>query len=219
MPDQSSITLDIPDTELCREAWRYAQTIEATALANHSIRAFYFARATGEASGLKAGADYDEELLFVGSVLHDLGLTEEGNGADRFEVDGADLAVRFLREHGMSSDRIEVVWDAIALHTTPGIPNRKRPEIGLLQAGTFIDVFGQRTDELAPGLAEAVHAVYPRLGIEQAIAETIIDQAVARPSKAVPGTFPADLVHRMRPSAGLPSWDDMFATSAWQGIA
>jgi hypothetical protein len=30
---------------------------------------------------------------------------------------------------------IDTVWDAIALHTTPGIPQHKQPEVALVTAG------------------------------------------------------------------------------------
>ena len=83
--------------------------------------------------------EYDDELLFLACVLHDIGLTPDGGGEQRFEVDGADAAVRFLAARGLSEERAEIVWDAIALHTSIGIANRKRPEVALAYAGIGID--------------------------------------------------------------------------------
>ncbi|WP_158887265.1 HD domain-containing protein [Amycolatopsis anabasis] len=216
MPENGLV---VPDTELSHAAWEFVRRIETPVLANHSIRAYFFGRAQGERAGLRPGVDYDDELLFLGAVLHDVGLTEEGNGSERFEVDGADLAVRFLLERGIDQERADVVWDAIALHTIPGIPNRKRPEIALMQSGTYLDVAGLGTGALPPGYAEAVHAAYPRLGIEAALSQAVVDQALAKPSKAAPGTFAAELAGQRVPEAKAPGWDEMLERSEWRGIA
>ncbi|CDR02413.1 HD domain-containing protein [Streptomyces iranensis] len=98
-----------PDTTLARAAHTYLLGIAATTLVNHSLRSYLFARAIGDHKGLRAGADYDDELLFLGCALHDIGLTEEGDGEQRFEVDGADLAARFLIENGLSAAKAEIV--------------------------------------------------------------------------------------------------------------
>ncbi|XDO63854.1 HD domain-containing protein [Streptomyces sp. RLB1-33] len=119
--------LDLPDTSLTRDTFAFAAQATPAFIHDHCVRSYVFARAHAQNQGLRAGTDYDDELLFVSCVLHDLGLSEEGsNGDQRFEVDGADLAAAFLRERGVEEERIAVAWDAIALHTTDGIASRKR---------------------------------------------------------------------------------------------
>ena len=64
---------------------------------------------------------FDGELFYLGAVFHDLGQTERFMGEQRFEVDGADAAAEFLQANGVPKESIEVVWDAVALHTSGGI--------------------------------------------------------------------------------------------------
>ena len=77
-------------------------------------------------------------------MFHDIGITQRYHDSQlRFEVDGANAARDFLRSHGLSQGDIEKVWLAIALHTTPGIPEHMHPEIALVQAGAGMDVAGR----------------------------------------------------------------------------
>jgi HD superfamily phosphodiesterase len=103
-------------------------------LFDHSRRVFLFATLKGRYRGIEA----DPELLYVGAMFHDLGLTEHYRRTDqRFEVDGADLAREFLLDHGRSAAHARAVWLGIALHTTPGVPNHlsDRPG-GIIAAST-----------------------------------------------------------------------------------
>jgi hypothetical protein len=207
--------LALPQTELVATADAWVRSIEPPYLYNHSVRAYVFGRALGQGRGLEPGEDYDDELLFLGCVLHDVGLTQPGDGDQRFEVDGADLAVQFLRDNGLPPERAEVVWDAIALHTSLGIANRKRPEIALMQAGTAADVMGGPAD-LPPGLADQTLDVLPRLGLQNSIREAITAQAAVKPAKAPPYTLPGELVRTYVPDAKVPTWEDMAAASGWR---
>lgn len=116
------------------------RTIEPPVLFNHSVRAYVYGRAVGEAQGLQPGESYDDETFFLACLLHDIGLVEQGDRDQRLEVDGADLAMQFLRENGSPQSRADVVWDSIALHTSPGMANRKGPEVALLYTGARIDI-------------------------------------------------------------------------------
>ncbi|WP_028058238.1 HD domain-containing protein [Candidatus Solirubrobacter pratensis] len=194
--------LSLPETEVAHAALRWAREIEPEYLLNHSVRSYLFARALG------GGLEHDDELLFLASVLHDVGLTPEGDGPQRFEVEGADAAVRFLHGHGLSDERAAIVWDAIALHTSIGIANRMRPEVALANAGIGIDVSARGADRLPPGLADAVFEAYPRLGCKRELTEAVIAQAHARPSKAPPLTFPGELL-RLRHPEQVPRWDQL----------
>jgi hypothetical protein len=178
------------------------QEIEPEYLLNHSVRSYLFARA------LAGAVPYDDELLFLATVLHDVGLTPQAGGPQRFEVEGADAAVRFLHGQGLSEERAEIVWDAIALHTSVGIANRKRPEVALAYAGIGIDVSKHGADRLPPGFADEVFEAYPRLDCKRELMDALIEQAHGRPSKAPPLTFPGELM-RLRHPEQVPRWDQL----------
>lgn len=207
---------EIPSTALAVETRRFVEKVEPTYLVNHSLRTYFLGRVVGEQRGLLPGEDYDDELLFIGCVLHDIGLTEFGNGTQRFEVDGADLAVRFLRDQGVAQERLDVVWDAIALHTAIGIAQRKQPEVALLQAGTVLDMLGGRIDAMpAPDVVDTMLSEFPRLDITRAASEDMIRQVAARPVKGPPMSFAGELMRQRDPHAGLPTWDQLVASSEW----
>ena len=154
-----------PDTELCLAAMALARDHSPPFLFNHVMRTFAF----GRDAGALQGAKYDQEMLFLGSLLHDLGLVEAFIGKDRFELDGADAAADFLSKNGYSDRKIAVVWDAIALHTTLNVPRRKQPEIALLQIGAGIDIGAIPQSLVTPESVEIILAEYPRLGFKQAM--------------------------------------------------
>ena len=113
--------LNLPDTEVCTASMEFARDVSPPFLFNHVMRSFAFGRMAGEGRGL----EMDEKLLFLGSVLHDLDLVKRFIKDDRFEIDGADVAADFLSRRSYPDRRVQVIWDAIALHTTPGVPQRK----------------------------------------------------------------------------------------------
>ena len=109
----------VPDSKLAQEATELVRDTEPSLLFNHSTRVYYFGSLAGKRRGLK----FDPELLYVAAMFHDMGLTPRySSKSDRFEVDGANAAKAFLRQHNISQQEIDTVWTAIALHTTPGIP-------------------------------------------------------------------------------------------------
>src|ERR1700709_2481652 len=124
--------ISIPDTALVREATDLVRAAATPVLFHHSRRVFLFGSLKGRHRGLEA----DPEVLYVGAMFHDLGLSERYRRTDqRFEVDGADLAREFLLDHGRSPAEARAVWLGIALHTTPGIPNHLEPETALVSLG------------------------------------------------------------------------------------
>ncbi|MBG0822632.1 HD domain-containing protein [Planomonospora sp. ID91781] len=197
--------LPFPRTDLALNAMRFARGIEDPAIFNHSMRTYLYGRFIGEEQGLRPGRDYDDELLFLGCVLHDVGLSDEGNGGRRFELDGADLAAGFLREQGVASDRVEVVWDAVALHLCYDIALRKRPEIALVTAGAGFDLGPGGPYSLPDGYADRVHAVLPRLHAAAVLYDAIVGQAAGNPHKAPPYTMPGELL-RQRTGEEWPTW-------------
>ena len=136
-----------PDSKLAKEVEQLVRDTETDLLFHHSNRVFLFGALTGQRKGLQV----DSELLYVGAMFHDMGLQPPYASPDeRFEVDGADAAASFLRGHRIGERDIEDVWDAIVLHTTPGIPKHKRPVVALVTAGVEMDVLGLEYDAFTP---------------------------------------------------------------------
>jgi hypothetical protein len=158
-----------PDTRVCLAAMELARDHSPPFLFNHVMRTFAF----GREAGAMQGSMYDPEALFLGSVLHDLGLVEQFIRNDRFEVDGADAAADFLSRRGYPDKKIAVIWDAIALHTTPSVPQRKQPEIALLQIGAGIDIGAIPRSLVTAEAVEIILAEYPRLGFKHAMLEAM----------------------------------------------
>ena len=176
-----SIDILIPDSEICQKATRLVAEVSSKPLCNHCLRTFFFGALLGQRDRLK----YDHELLYLGAVLHDLGLTEPFDGEQRFEVDGADAARAFVVEHGLPEEKAEIVWDAIALHTSIGIAARKRPEIALVHLGAGADVAGMRLADIAPETVEQVIDAYPRLDFNHAMMELLVSQVKRKPQTAL----------------------------------
>ncbi|GGK90843.1 HD domain-containing protein [Nocardia jinanensis] len=212
------MSLDLPATPLSLAAHAVINAELDVSLRNHSIRSFLFARATAAARGLHPGADYDEEVMYLICVLHDIGLAEIANGDQRFEVDGADFAAQFLESHGVTDERVDVIWDAIAAHSSglssSPVHRRRRPAaIWIAVDGIGIDI-GGGADLLPAGYADLVHAAYPRLGGIRALTRLVEEQAVAKPHKALPGSLPGEITRLRHPDL-VPTWDDMVAASGW----
>jgi len=149
----------VPDSKLAREATELVRDTESPLLFNHSTRVYYFGSLAGKMRGLK----FDPEMLYISAMFHDMGLTPQyGSKSDRFEVDGANAAQAFLRRHNISQQEIDAVWTAIALHTTPGIPQYMHPVIALLTNGVEMDVLGIAFEEFSAADREAIVAAYPR---------------------------------------------------------
>jgi HD superfamily phosphodiesterase len=180
----------IPDSRLAREATELIRSVESDLLYNHSLRVFSFGALQGDRQGL----DYDPELLFIGAMFHDIGLVEGHRSAhDRFEVDGANAARQFLVGHGVTGDALRVVWDAIALHTTPGIPQHKEPEVALVTAGVELDVLGFGYDDISPEDRDSVLAAYPRIDFKESIIQAFADGIAHKPETAF-GNVKADVL-------------------------
>ena len=203
----------IPDSKLAREATDLLREHGTPLLYAHSLRVFLF----GSLRGHRRGLQVDHELLYVGAVFHDFGLTPNYRSRDhRFEVDGANAAREFLRANGIDEGSAGVVWDAIALHTTLEIPWHKRPEIALMNGGTAADVIGRGLDEVPVGDREAILAAYPRVDFACGLVRTFVDGLADRPATAF-GTFNADLLERGLPGYRRPNFCDLIAANPLGG--
>jgi hypothetical protein len=185
----------VPDSQLARDATELIRSVESDLLYNHSLRVYSF----GALQGNRLGLSYDPELLFIGAMFHDIGLVEGHRSADdRFEVDGANAARDFLADHGVTGDALRIVWDAIALHTTPGIPPHKEPEVALVTAGVELDVLGMGYDDIAAADRDAVLAAYPRVNFKESIIQAFADGMAHRPDTTF-GTMNDDVLAEKLP--------------------
>lgn len=149
----------IPDSTMAKQATELVRDMESELLFNHSSRVYYWGALAGQQRGLVV----ESELLYIGCMFHDMGLTQDHCSCDkRFEVDGANAARDFLRQHQISQADIDKVWTAIALHTTPGIPEFMDPVIALLTAGVEMDVLGINYEGYRVEDRERVIGAYPR---------------------------------------------------------
>jgi HD superfamily phosphodiesterase len=149
----------IPDSKLAQEATQLIRDTEPPLLFHHSTRVYLW----GALAGIRKNLKFDPELLYIGAMFHDIGLTKQYSSAtERFEVDGANAARAFLKQHGIPETSIDVVWDAIALHTTPGIPQHKKPEVALVTAGVEMDVLGIDYAAFSDSQRAAVVTAHPR---------------------------------------------------------
>src|ERR1700738_346691 len=149
----------VPDTQLTREATGLLHEFSTPLLFNHSHRVFFWGNELGKQSGQR----FDVELLFICASFHDMGLLKKfSSEADRFEVDSANAVRQFLEHHNVPASRIQVGWDAISLHTTPGIAAYKPIEVELLYNGVALDVLGIGYGTFPEDLRKKIVGQYPR---------------------------------------------------------
>ncbi|QFY06549.1 HD domain-containing protein [Nonomuraea phyllanthi] len=211
----------LPDSSAARHAVEHVRSCESEPVANHSVRSYLFARLLAEHEGLKAGADFDADLLFFACVLHDLGTSPRAPGKQRFEVEGADMAVEFLTGHGYGVQETDLVWEAIALHTSPGIAERRGALASLTRGGVGGD-FGIGVDFVTDAQGEAVHSSYPRLNMATVLVDDIVRHAARAPQAAARFTLAGELARergdlaRERGDLGAPTaLERTAAASRW----
>jgi hypothetical protein len=108
-----------------------------------------------------------------GEERENLGLTARYSAQERFEVDGANAACAFLKERGIPAHHIQVVWDAIALHTTRSIALHKEPEVAMTHSGIAVDVIGAGLDRIPQDKVRAILAEFPRLLMKKQLQERL----------------------------------------------
>ncbi|MBR0665231.1 HD domain-containing protein [Roseomonas hellenica] len=202
----------IPDSSLAQHADQLVRDTESDLLYHHSNRVFLFGALAGRRRGLRV----DAELLYVGAMFHDMGLQAPYASEDeRFEVDGANAAADFLRGHGIEPRDIEDVWDAIALHTTPGIPKHKRPVVALVTAGVEMDVLGLDYDAFTSDQRQAVCACHPRgPGFKNGIIDAFACGTIRKPQTTF-GNVKADVLALRDPNYQRVDFCDVILNSAW----
>jgi HD domain len=204
--------LDLPTAPWALAALDLVVTREHRPVANHSIRSYLFARLLAEHEGMSA--EVDSRLLFAATVLHDIGLRPDTTSRARFEVDGADHAAEFLRANGFGEPEIDVVWEAIALHTSPGIAERRGPIAMLTRAGVGMD-FGQGAEIVDDEQAKRIHQAYPRLSMAVSVVEAIVAQCEKMPEKGPRYSIAGELTRERRTPPHLTQIERAAATSRW----
>ncbi|MDB5351297.1 MAG: hypothetical protein JWN86_2544 [Planctomycetota bacterium] len=216
MSEQSGTNVggvSIPDSKLASDLTQLIRDTESELLFHHSTRVYLFGALTGQRKGLK----FDPELLYAGAMFHDIGLTEGyRRSRNRFEVDGADAAREFLKGYGIPESSVDLVWDAIALHTTPGIPEHKKPEVALVTAGVEMDVLGLAYDQFTDEQREAVVAAYPRGGdFKNEIIRAFYDGMKHRPESTF-GTVNDDVLAHFDPGFKRTDFCSVILQSSWR---
>ncbi|MFD0885346.1 HD domain-containing protein [Streptosporangium algeriense] len=211
MTGESIAGVRIPDSALAREATELVREAASPLLFDHSRRVFLF----GALRGREQGLDFDPELLYVGAMFHDLGLTERFRRTDRrFEIDGADEARRFLNAHGVTGERADRVWTGIALHTTPEIPLRMAPEVALITRGVELDVLGIGYHAISDEQRAAVVAAHPRPDFKNRILAAFTEGVRDRPETTF-GNVKADVLAHYLPGFRRGDFVEVIKDSDW----
>ncbi len=205
--------IKIPDSKMARDLTQLIRDTESDLLFHHSTRVYLFGALTGQRRALK----FDPELLYVGAMFHDIGLTQGyRQSQNRFEVDGANAARDFLRSYGIAETDVDIVWDAIALHTTPGIPEHKKPVVALVTSGVEMDVLGLAYDQFTDAQREAVIAAHPRGGdFKNEIIRAFYDGMQHRPDTTF-GTVNDDVLARLDPTFKRTDFCSIILQSSWR---
>jgi hypothetical protein len=201
----------IPDSKIAREAAELVRQHQTETFFNHSVRTYIFGAMTGIRQNLK----FDSELLYVAALFHDMGLVEAyETETRRFEVDGADAAREFLRSRGVPEPKADLVWEAIALHSTLGIPEYMRPEIALTQAGVAMDVVGRGFDEYTEQQRDQVTAAFPRHDFKSEFIQLQTRSALKKPQTTF-GTMNFDFIESADPTFRKPNICALIHNSHW----
>jgi HD superfamily phosphodiesterase len=208
---ESIAGIRIPDSKMARDATELLREVATELVYNHSRRVFVF----GSLRGREQGLDYDPELLYIGAMFHDLGLTDKYRRTDqRFEIDAADEARRFLGEYGITGEAADKVWSGIALHTTPEIPLHMAPEIALVTRGVELDVLGIGYDAITDEQRKAVVAAHPRPDFKNQILAAFTNGLKDRPDTTF-GNVKADVLAHFVPGFKRGDFVEVIQGSAW----
>jgi hypothetical protein len=208
---QTIAGVTVPDTKLAREATELVRDSTTGLVFHHSRRVFWF----GSLQGRNRGLSHDPELLYVGAMFHDLGLNRTFRDTGRrFEVDSADEARRFLQGHGVPEDSIRRVWTAIALHTTPGIPEFMEPEVALVTAGVEYDVLGIGYHDVSDADRAEITALHPRPDFKRNILQAFTEGIAPKPETTF-GNVKADVLERFVWGYRRANFVDVIENSDW----
>jgi len=212
LPRRTLAGVDVPDTQLVSRAIEYAKANSEPWLFNHVMRSWLFAEALVQGSG----ARYDAEVLAVSTLLHDLGLTEAFTGPLRFEVEGANAARAFARKQGIDERRAQLIWDSVALNSTPSICLHKETEAAMCVTGVGLDWGGFGVDAMAKERIAEIVAAFPRLEMKQRFARAVCHLAQTRPETTY-DNFARDFGERFVPGYQPISMVDVLMNAPFEG--
>ena len=198
------------DTPLIARALEYARTHSEPFLFNHAIRSWLFAVRLGQLQGLP----HDAEVVAIGSLLHDLGLTDSFTGPKRFEIEGADAARAFAREQGVDDRRVQLIWDSVALNSTPSIGLYKEAEVALCTAGIGVE-FGFQYDRIPPNEMKSILAAFPRLEMKRRFTDSVCRIVQVKPETTY-DNFAGDFGERFVPGYQRPSTVDFLMNAPFE---
>ena len=197
--------IKVVDSPLVHDAMELARNSSEPYLFNHAMRSWLFGVVIAE----NAKPAPDSELLAVAAVLHDLGLTDSCAAQERFEVDSANAARSFLKERGIPAHQIQLVWDAIALHTTRSIALHKEPEVAVTHSGIFVDVIGAGLELIPQDNVRAILAEFPRLSMKKQFLECLCGVVRRKPATTYDNSL-RDIGTRYVKGYTAPSVADLF---------
>jgi hypothetical protein len=169
--------VSVPDSPLITAAIDYARRVSEPYLFNHAMRSWLFAELIGRTKGI----GYDREVVAVGTILHDIGLTAGVSGPNRFEVNSADAAVAFIAGRGLSDRRAQLIWDLVALNSTPSLALHKEPEVALGTMGIGLDYGGFGLDAVQAGDVRRIVSDFPRLRMKDKFSQACCRIITERP--------------------------------------
>jgi hypothetical protein len=206
--------IQLPDSKLTSQITEFIRDTETELLFNHSSRVYSFAALAGQQRGLR----FDAELLYAGAMFHDVGLMPAYSSvSNRFEVDGANAARQFLAQRGLDAADIDQVWTAIALHTTPGIPQFMHPVVALLTAGVEMDVLGIGYKALSDDTRDAIVSRFPRTPqFKEDILQAFYDGIKHKPETTF-GNVKADVLSDKDPAFRRTNFCSIIRQSGWKG--
>ncbi|WP_457201401.1 HD domain-containing protein [Nocardioides sp. HB32] len=204
--------VEIPDSAAAAAASAFARQHTGPLLFHHSSRVYLFGRLRATEMGLEP----DPELLYIASMMHDSGLfTPFSDAEQRFELDGADHARRLLQDHGFGAAEAELVWEAVALHTTPGVPTRMAPEIAVTHLGVLVDAIGLGLDSMDADAVAEVVAAHPRGDFKNGFLQAFVEGLAHRPDTTY-GTVNSDVLAHFVPGFQRGSMVDRVLGSPWK---
>ncbi|MFB3908562.1 MAG: HD domain-containing protein [Candidatus Eisenbacteria bacterium] len=204
--------ITVIDTPLITRALDLARECSEPVLFNHAVRSWLFAVRLGQLRGI----GHDEEVVAVGALLHDLGLTDRFSGGHRrFEVEGADAARGFAREEGLDEHRVRLVWDAVAFNSTPSLGLHKEVEVALCTAGIALDFGGLQYDQIPPDDMKSILAAFPRLSMKRSFTDSVCRIAGTRPETTY-DNFARDFGERFVPGYRAPSTVDFLMNAPFE---
>jgi hypothetical protein len=191
--------IKVPDTPLITRAMELARLHSDPYLFNHAVRSWLFAVRLGQLQDVT----YDPEVVAVGTLLHDLGLTDSFTGPRRFEIEGAHAARAFAREQGLDERQLQLIWDSVALNSTPSIGLFKEAEVALVTAGIGVE-FGFQYGAIPPAEMQSILAAFPRFEMKRRFKADVCRIVETKPETTY-DNWTADFGQRFVPGYTRPS--------------